>query len=99
MTSDSLIPSQLKFCITIVKNIILTPINIKNYSTWKSQLLKLFCANGFKGNLNGLLFAHPKPGDDGGLIINTSYYLRLLYDHNLASSVCYKNPPFLLFMF
>lgn len=43
------ISSSLKFLVANIKTIVCTQLTGKNYSTWRSQTLKFFRANGFGG--------------------------------------------------
>lgn len=47
------IPSSLKFVIANMKNIVSVQLTGENYSTSKSQILKLFRGNRFRGFLDG----------------------------------------------
>lgn len=51
--NEVVIPSALKFQITNIKSIVSTQLTSDNYSTWRSQMLKQFKANGFLSFLDG----------------------------------------------
>lgn len=55
---EVVIPSALKFLIANIKTIISTQLTSENYSSWRSQNLKLFHANGFRGFLDGSTSCH-----------------------------------------
>ncbi|KAL0929027.1 hypothetical protein M5K25_000966 [Dendrobium thyrsiflorum] len=79
--SDVSIPSQLKF--------FMANLTADNHHIWKSQLLKLFSANGFDGYLTG---ATPKPpkqilSDDGTFVPNLLYQTWILIDRNLFDAL------------
>ncbi|PKU81762.1 Retrovirus-related Pol polyprotein from transposon TNT 1-94 [Dendrobium catenatum] len=56
-TSDSssvtVITPQLKFLISNIKNLVTSSLTADNYPLWRSQVVKIFSANGFMGFLDG----------------------------------------------
>ncbi|KAI0525179.1 hypothetical protein KFK09_004571 [Dendrobium nobile] len=84
--ADVAIPSQLKFLMTNVKSVLNIQLTADSYPLWKSQILKLFTANGFDGYLDG---STPKPtkflSTDPKIVPNLEYYTWLLVDQNLAA--------------
>ncbi|KAI0515759.1 hypothetical protein KFK09_008426 [Dendrobium nobile] len=48
-----IIPPQLKFVLSNIKNLVANPLTSDNYPLWRSQVEKIFAANGFQGFLDG----------------------------------------------
>ncbi|KAI0509804.1 hypothetical protein KFK09_010400 [Dendrobium nobile] len=57
--SDLLIPPQLKFLISNVKNMVPNPLTSDNYSIWRLQLSQHFAANGYEAHLTGQAVSSP----------------------------------------
>lgn len=97
-TSLPTIPSQLKFLISNIKNLLPIQLTTDNHITWKAQVLKIFSANRFDGYLNGSL---PYPSRhllqiDGTLLPNPSYQNWQLIDQNLTATLYSTISPPLL---
>lgn len=97
-TSEIPIPSQLKFLIGTIKSTVQTILTTETHQIWRSQILKLFRANGFEGFLTGTTVCPPK------LIISTENeqhenpdYLRwIMVDQNLSSALFSTISPSIL---
>ncbi|PKU83709.1 Retrovirus-related Pol polyprotein from transposon TNT 1-94 [Dendrobium catenatum] len=59
-STDLVIPPQLKFLISNIKNLIPHALTADNYAIWRIQVLQQFTANGYAGHLTG---ASPSPAD------------------------------------
>ncbi|KAH0470888.1 hypothetical protein IEQ34_000611 [Dendrobium chrysotoxum] len=96
--SDTAIPPQLKFLMTNVKAIINTQLTPNNYFIWKSQILKLFTANGLDGYLDGTAIKLQKQIliAEGSVSINPHYQTWLLVDQNLSAALYSTISPSLL---
>ncbi|KAL0915712.1 hypothetical protein M5K25_013164 [Dendrobium thyrsiflorum] len=87
---DVVIPSSLKFLISNIKTIVPIQLSNENYSTWRSQILKLFRANNYAAFLDKSTPVPPR------LILNTTgisrpnmaYSRWMLVDHNLIAAIC-----------
>ncbi|PKU70250.1 Retrovirus-related Pol polyprotein from transposon TNT 1-94 [Dendrobium catenatum] len=80
--SSIIIPPQLKFVLSNIKNLVANPLTSDNYPLWRSQVEKIFAANGFQGFLDG---SSQKPPQDSS---NTSSYAAWqLLDQNLAAAL------------
>ncbi|KAI0497283.1 hypothetical protein KFK09_020506 [Dendrobium nobile] len=83
--ADVTIPSLLKFLMANVKSVLNIQLTVENYPLWKSQILKLFTANGFDGYLDG---STPQPSklvsNATEIVPNPEYYTWLLVDQNLV---------------
>ncbi|PKU85216.1 Retrovirus-related Pol polyprotein from transposon TNT 1-94 [Dendrobium catenatum] len=84
---------QLKFFMTNIKGISLT-LTAENFPIWRSQIFKLFKANGFEGFLDGsCICPHPSsPISETELSFQTWNHL----DQNLAASLYYVISPTIL---
>ncbi|KAI0520293.1 hypothetical protein KFK09_007765 [Dendrobium nobile] len=83
---DVPIQPQLKFLMTNVKSVLNIQFTAENYTLWKTQILKLFTANGFEGFLDGSASKPPKPITSANVLKpNPEYYSWLLIDQNLAA--------------
>lgn len=85
---DKLIPSQLKFLMSNVKNIIQIQLTSEIFPLWKSQILKLFRVNDFYGYLNSStlpLNSTTNPTDS--TIQHPPYDLWILIVQDLASAI------------
>ncbi|PKU84686.1 Retrovirus-related Pol polyprotein from transposon TNT 1-94 [Dendrobium catenatum] len=96
--SEVTIPSQLKFLMLNVKAVMNTQLNVDKYLLWKSQVLKLFTANGFEGYLDG---STPKPAknivsESRQITPNPQYLTWTLIDQNLAAALYSIISPSLL---
>ncbi|KAI0498499.1 hypothetical protein KFK09_019387 [Dendrobium nobile] len=83
------IPAQLKFLMSNVKSVISTQLSTENHPIWKSQILKLFSANGFEGFLTGTNVKPQKQllATDGTVSLNPLYQTWMLVDQNLAAAL------------
>ncbi|PKU60283.1 Retrovirus-related Pol polyprotein from transposon TNT 1-94 [Dendrobium catenatum] len=83
------IPASLKFLMGNIKNIVAQPLSADNHPLWRSQVLKLFSANGYEGFLNGTTPAPPNLISDntGQQIPNPQYAIWRLLDQNLAAAL------------
>ncbi|KAL0904158.1 hypothetical protein M5K25_026232 [Dendrobium thyrsiflorum] len=83
------IPSLLKFVVSNLKHLIPTQLSTDNYSLWRSQIIKLFRANGFTHFLESASQAPPRllHQDDGSTIPNSIYHQWILTDQNLAAAL------------
>ncbi|PKU84066.1 Retrovirus-related Pol polyprotein from transposon TNT 1-94 [Dendrobium catenatum] len=87
--SSSPIPSSLKFLMHNIKNIATNTLTADNYSLWRSQVQKLFRANGFEGFLTGAT-SSPTPtilSGSGQQISNPDYNNWISIDQNLAAAL------------
>lgn len=96
--SEMVIPAQLKFLMSNIKSVINTQLNPDNYLLWRSQIAKLFTANGFDGFLTGIETKPEKQVRDasGAVILNPKFNLWLLIDQNLAAALYSTISPTLL---
>ncbi|PKU87110.1 Retrovirus-related Pol polyprotein from transposon TNT 1-94 [Dendrobium catenatum] len=72
-----------------VKNVISQPLTADNHPLWRSQVMKLFRANGFDGFLDGST-ACPPPvlhSEDGQSTPNPAHLNWILLDQNLAAAL------------
>ncbi|KAL0903685.1 hypothetical protein M5K25_028083 [Dendrobium thyrsiflorum] len=76
------IPPQLKFVLSNIKNLVSTPLTSENYPIWRSQVEKIYTANGFKGFLDGS--SKPPPQDQSP---SSSPDVWHFLDHNLAAAL------------
>ncbi|KAI0511994.1 hypothetical protein KFK09_012628 [Dendrobium nobile] len=83
------IPPQLKFLMSTINNVITIQLTPDNHLTWKSQVLKVFRANGFEGYLDGTILRPPPQltSANGSVISNPLYSTWLLIDQNLAAAL------------
>ncbi|PKU79495.1 Retrovirus-related Pol polyprotein from transposon TNT 1-94 [Dendrobium catenatum] len=72
-----------------VKTVINTQLTGENHPIWKSQILKLFLANGFAGYLDGSCVPPPEQliASDGTTTPNKAFQTWMLVDQNLASAL------------
>ncbi|KAI0489126.1 hypothetical protein KFK09_028968 [Dendrobium nobile] len=90
-TQDVLVlSSTLKFVVSNLKSIVQTQLTSENYSIWRSQISKVFCANGFDLFLNP---TKPKPTrfitqNDGSSLYNPDFSHWNLTDQNLSAAIC-----------
>ncbi|PKU73790.1 Retrovirus-related Pol polyprotein from transposon TNT 1-94 [Dendrobium catenatum] len=75
------IPTQLKFLMSNIKSVISLTLTAENYPLWRSQVFKLFKANGFEGFLDGSC-TYPAANDP-----HLSPHLWTLLDQNLAAAL------------
>ncbi|KAI0498184.1 hypothetical protein KFK09_021425 [Dendrobium nobile] len=84
------IPPTLKFVVSNLKNIVPTQLASDNYPLWRSQILKIFRANGFERFLDSS--ASPPATNlsqsDGNTSPNPACAQFLLTDQNLAAALC-----------
>ncbi|XP_020674178.1 uncharacterized protein LOC110093588 [Dendrobium catenatum] len=87
---DVVIPSSLKFLISKIKAIIPIQLSNKNYSTWRSQILKLFRANNYSGFLdkNTSIPSHITTDSTVTSRPNMAYSCWILADQNLTAAIC-----------
>ncbi|PKU69917.1 Retrovirus-related Pol polyprotein from transposon TNT 1-94 [Dendrobium catenatum] len=83
------IPSSLKFLMNSIKNVTAQTLTAENHSLWRSQVLKLFRANGFDGFLTGSTPPPPPQitSNSGQIISNPAYNTWILIDQNLAAAL------------
>ncbi|PKU76601.1 Retrovirus-related Pol polyprotein from transposon TNT 1-94 [Dendrobium catenatum] len=89
MQSSPSFPTSLKFLMGNVKNIVAQPLTADNHPLWRSQVLKLFRANGYHGFLDG---SSSIPSDNitsatGQSVPNPAYTNWILIDQNLAAAL------------
>lgn len=89
-SEDPFISSTLKFVVSNIKNTVHTQLVADNYSLWRSQIIKIFRANGFEKFLDPKT---PPPQQtihqsDGSTVSNTSFNQWILTDQNLAAALC-----------
>ncbi|PKU83090.1 Retrovirus-related Pol polyprotein from transposon TNT 1-94 [Dendrobium catenatum] len=92
------ISSSLKFVIGNLKNIVPVQLSTENYMLWRSQVVKLFRANGFDKFLEPI-FSPPEKQirrSDLTLITNPKYTQWVLTDQNLAAALCSTISPSIL---
>lgn len=84
------IPSSFKFMIANMKHIVNAQLTGENYSTWRSQVLELFCANGFEAFLDGssLKLENFLVSTLGVTKLNLEYHKWLMSYQNLAIALC-----------
>ncbi|KAI0510566.1 hypothetical protein KFK09_011171 [Dendrobium nobile] len=87
--STTSIPSSLKFLMQTIKNVITQPLTSDNHALWRSQVIKLFRANGYEGFLTGSISRPPPLITDtsGQTIKNLSHDTWVLIDQNLAAAL------------
>ncbi|KAI0498944.1 hypothetical protein KFK09_019842 [Dendrobium nobile] len=81
--------TSLKFLMSNVKNIVAQPLTADNHPLWRSQVLKLFRANGYHGFLDG---SSPIPPENivsatGQSVPNPAHTNWILIDQNLAAAL------------
>ncbi|PKU73330.1 Retrovirus-related Pol polyprotein from transposon TNT 1-94 [Dendrobium catenatum] len=81
------IPPQLKFLITQIKILVSNPLTSENYPLWKSQVEKIFSANGFMGFLDGSIKCPLTASDIPHPDRESPYQVWSLLDQNLASAL------------
>ncbi|PKU85370.1 Retrovirus-related Pol polyprotein from transposon TNT 1-94 [Dendrobium catenatum] len=84
------ISSSLKFLVSNLKHLIPTQLSHDNFAIWKSQLIKLFKANGFSHFLDSSIVppATHLPPQNGTSRPNPAYNQWSLTDQNLAAAIC-----------
>ncbi|KAI0512200.1 hypothetical protein KFK09_012838 [Dendrobium nobile] len=96
--SDLVIPSNLKFLVSNIKNVVTIPLASDNYSLWRSQVLKITCANGFQSFIDPN--SHPPPqtvtNQDGSSSPNPLFSKWVLTDQNISAFICSKISPTVL---
>ncbi|KAI0499725.1 hypothetical protein KFK09_017933 [Dendrobium nobile] len=97
-SEDPFIPSTLKFVVSNLKNIVPTQLVFDNYPLWKSQIVKIFKANGFDKFLDPTI---PPPSPtihqpDGSSVFNSARSRWILTDQNLAAAICSTISPSVL---
>ncbi|PKU80787.1 Retrovirus-related Pol polyprotein from transposon TNT 1-94 [Dendrobium catenatum] len=95
---DHFIPSSLKFVVSNLKHIVPTQLVSDNYPLWKSQILKIFKANGFDKFLDSTIpppdpVIHPADGSNAN---NNAGSKWILIDQNLAAALCSTISPSVL---
>ncbi|KAI0493314.1 hypothetical protein KFK09_027591 [Dendrobium nobile] len=87
--STTAIPSSLKFLMQTIKNVITQPLTSDNHALWRSQVVKLFRANGYEGFLTGSTSCPPPliPNTSGQSIKNPVHDTWVLIDQNLAAAL------------
>ncbi|KAI0500580.1 hypothetical protein KFK09_018794 [Dendrobium nobile] len=84
------IPPQLKFLMSNIKNLVPNPLTADNYSIWKSQIEKVFTANGFRGFIDGTCTCPPQSSSSEALSRtddSISYSDWILIDQNLSAAL------------
>lgn len=92
------IPSTLKFIVSNLKNIVQNQLTPDNYSLWRSQITKIFCANGFEIFIYSI-FPTPvclQPQLDGSNLPNPWHTQWLLTGQNLDAAFCSTISAFVL---
>ncbi|KAI0507298.1 hypothetical protein KFK09_013420 [Dendrobium nobile] len=97
-STDPVISSNLKFLVSNIKNVVSIQLSPDNFPLWKSQVLKIFKANGFQK------FLDPAISPPSELITNQegSSYPNPLFlqwshtDQNLSASLCSTISPTVL---
>lgn len=88
------IPPQLKFLISNIKTTVVHPLSPDTHQIWRSQIFKLFKANGYEGFLTGDAICPPRPmGSENPTF---EYTLWNLIDQNLASALYATISPSIL---
>ncbi|PKU65522.1 Retrovirus-related Pol polyprotein from transposon TNT 1-94 [Dendrobium catenatum] len=84
------ISASLKFVVSNIKNIVSTELNQDNYAVWRSQILKLFRANGFDKFLESFSPSLPPslPHSTGSSQTTQAGAQWNLTDQNLSASLC-----------
>ncbi|PKU80139.1 Retrovirus-related Pol polyprotein from transposon TNT 1-94 [Dendrobium catenatum] len=93
--SYPLIPPQLKFLLGNIKSIISLPLTADIYPMWRSQVFKIFKANGFEGFLDGSSRC-PSPTESSSSSNNFTSQSWNLIDQNLAAALYSIISPSLL---
>ncbi|XP_020699542.2 uncharacterized protein LOC110111847 [Dendrobium catenatum] len=97
-SADQLIPANLKFVVSNIKNFVTTPLNADNYAIWRSQILKIIRANGFYNFLVPPIVP-PESSDqiqEGSSSSTTSTGNRHLTDQTLSAAICATISPSIL---
>ncbi|KAI0519375.1 hypothetical protein KFK09_006821 [Dendrobium nobile] len=86
----SSIPSSLKFLVSNIKNLVPTQLSTDNYPLWRSQIVKIFRANGFSSFLESPSSSPSEHilSSDGIQTPNPTYQSWILQDQNLAAALC-----------
>ncbi|KAI0510267.1 hypothetical protein KFK09_010868 [Dendrobium nobile] len=89
-TDNNSISSSLNFLVSNLKNLVPTQLSSDNYSLWKSQIIKIFKANGFSQFLDSSVPPPPKflSHSTGSNNANPAYDKWFLTDQHLAASIC-----------
>lgn len=72
------IPPQLKFVLSNIKNLVSTSLIFDNYPLWRSQVEKIFIANGFKGFLDGSYKSPPKTNTSDSSTMHGTFLIKML---------------------
>ncbi|PKU87215.1 Retrovirus-related Pol polyprotein from transposon TNT 1-94 [Dendrobium catenatum] len=87
------IPASLKFVVSNIKSIVSTELNQDNYAVWRSQILKIFSANGFAKFLDSSLCSSSTASSSSShsaesnqSTIQSAQWK--LMDQNLSASLC-----------
>ncbi|PKU73082.1 hypothetical protein MA16_Dca027685 [Dendrobium catenatum] len=72
-----------------IKNVISIQLTPENHLTWRSQVLKVFRANGLEGYLDGTVTRPPRQTTNvsGAVTPNTLFATWMLIDQNLAAAL------------
>ncbi|PKU75882.1 Retrovirus-related Pol polyprotein from transposon TNT 1-94 [Dendrobium catenatum] len=83
------IPASLKFLMSYIKNVVAPPLNADNHPLWRSQVLKMFQANGYEGFLDGSITAPSRTmtSATGQISSNANYTTWRLLDQNLSAAL------------
>ncbi|KAL0905923.1 hypothetical protein M5K25_024374 [Dendrobium thyrsiflorum] len=89
-SNEPLISANLKFVISNLKNFVPVQLAPDNYAMWKSQILKIFRANGFHRFLDAQSSSPARflTNQDGSSSPNPLFSQWILTDQNLAASLC-----------
>ncbi|KAL0912647.1 hypothetical protein M5K25_018636 [Dendrobium thyrsiflorum] len=89
-SNEPIIPANLKFVVSNLKNFVLVQLSPNNYAMWKSQIIKIFRANGFHCFLDSQSSPPTRflPNQDGSSSSNPLFSQWILTDQNLAASLC-----------
>ncbi|KAI0520417.1 hypothetical protein KFK09_007891 [Dendrobium nobile] len=93
--NDPIIPSNLKFLVSNIKNVVTIPLAADNYSLWRSQVLKIVCANGFQHFLESTTSPPPETvtNADGSSSRNPMLSKWILTDQNISAPICSTISP------
>ncbi|KAI0509831.1 hypothetical protein KFK09_010428 [Dendrobium nobile] len=87
---DPVISSNLKFLVSNIKNVVSIQLSPDNFPLWKSQVLKIFKANGFQKFLDPHSPPPPEliPNPEGSSSPNPLFLQWSHTDQNLSASLC-----------
>ncbi|PKU67006.1 Retrovirus-related Pol polyprotein from transposon TNT 1-94 [Dendrobium catenatum] len=85
---EPIISASLKFVVSNIKSIVSTELNQDNYAIWRSQILKIFSANGFAKFLDSSLCSSSTSHSVESNQTQTQSAQWNLTDQNLSTSLC-----------